>query len=128
MGLDRTYTFIAQTYLSLRGMVKGAVSPKGFMGPVGILSLSYTIVEQQSYTYYFYFLAMISAIVAVFNFLPLPILDGGIIVMLLIEKLKGSPISMKVQGIVTYAGLVLLLGFVLFLTYNDIVRIITGGI
>ncbi len=126
MGLDRTYVFAAQTYLMLRGMVKGTVSPKSASGPVGILKMSYTIVEQKSYIFYFYFMAMINICIAVFNFLPLPILDGGHFVLLIVEKIKGSPVSIKVQEIISYAGLVLILGFVLFITYHDIVKLATG--
>jgi regulator of sigma E protease len=126
MGLDRTYVFAAQTYLMLRGMVKGTVSPKSASGPVGILKMSYTIVEQKSYIFYFYFMAMINICIAVFNFLPLPILDGGHFVLLIVEKVKGSPVSIKVQEVISYAGLVLILGFVLFVTYYDIVKLATG--
>ncbi|MBN1763864.1 MAG: site-2 protease family protein [Sedimentisphaerales bacterium] len=126
MGCDRTYIFAAQTYLMLQGMFKGTVSAKAASGPVGILKMSYSIAEQKSLIYFIYFMAIINVCVAVFNFLPLPVLDGGIIVMLIIEKIKGSPVSLKVQEIVTYAGLVLILGLVLVVTFNDIVKIVTG--
>jgi len=91
MGSDMTYSFIAQSYLMLRGMIKGTVSPKAASGPVGILKISYTVAHEKPVSFYLYFLAMISVCIAVFNFLPLPILDGGHMVFLLIEKIKGSP-------------------------------------
>ena len=57
------------------------------------------------------------------NLLPLPIVDGGVIVLLIIEKIKGSPINMKVQEVISYAGLAFL-GFVfIWLTYNDILNL-----
>jgi regulator of sigma E protease len=128
MGASRTYVFIAQTYLMIRGMIKRTVSPKSVSGPVGILKMSYNVVDQGSFIRYLYFMALISVCIAVFNFLPLPILDGGYIIMLIVEKIKGSPVSVKIQGIITYAGLILLLGFVIFVTYNDIIRVIKGQI
>jgi len=128
MGADRTYVFIAQTYLMLRGMAKRNVSPKSISGPVGILKMSYNVVEQKSFSRYLYFMALISVCIAVFNFLPLPILDGGYIVMLIVEKIKGSPVSIKVQEIINYIGLFLILALVLFVTYNDILKVISGQI
>jgi regulator of sigma E protease len=124
LGLDRTYVFVAQTYLMIKGMFQGTMSVKAASGPVGILSASYMIVQERPASYYFYFLAIISVCVAVFNFLPLPVLDGGLMVFLLIEKIKGSPISLRTQEIATYAGLVLILGLVLWVTVNDIGKII----
>jgi len=126
MGYDMTYSFIAQTYLMIRGMVKGTVSPKAASGPVGILKMSYTVVSQRSITYYAYFMAMISVCIAVFNFLPLPVLDGGAFVLLIIEKIKGSPVPMKIQEIITYAGLALIGVFFLYVTFQDIVKLCTG--
>jgi regulator of sigma E protease len=128
LGMSRTYTFIAQTYLFLGGMFKGEVSAKAASGPVGILKMSYTVASQKSLIDFIYFLAVINICIAVFNFLPLPILDGGYIVILLIEKIKGSPVSVKVQEVVTYAGLVMIGGFFLYVTFNDIVKVFTGQI
>ncbi|MCK4627857.1 MAG: site-2 protease family protein, partial [Sedimentisphaerales bacterium] len=128
LGMNRTYTFIAQTYLFLGGMFKGSVSAKAASGPVGILKMSYTVASQKSVIDFIYFLAVINICIAVFNFLPLPILDGGYIVMLLIEKIKGSPVSVKIQEIVTYAGLIMIGSFFLYVTFNDIVKVFTGQI
>ncbi|MBA7656685.1 hypothetical protein ES703_64612 [subsurface metagenome] len=122
MGYKKTVMFIAQTYVTLRRLVGGLVSPKELMGPVGIISFSYRIVAEQPFVYYVYFLGLISACIAVFNFLPLPPLDGGLVVLLLVEKIKGSALSERTQGIVAYAGWVLIGGFFLYVTFNDIVR------
>ena len=72
--------------------------------------------------YYVYFLGLISAFIAVFNSLPLLPFDGGHILFLLAEKIKGSPISEKVQAGFQYAGLALVGVFALYVTFNDIVR------
>jgi regulator of sigma E protease len=70
----------------------------------------------------FYFLAIISANLAVINFLPLPIVDGGLMVFLIIEKIKGSPISMRVQVATQVVGLILIGSAFAFVTIQDIFR------
>ena len=120
MGYRRTVMFIAQTYVTLKRLVGGLVSPKNLMGPVGIITFSYRIVSEQPMVYYVYFLGLISAVIAVFNFLPLPPLDGGLVVLLLIEKIKGSALSERVQTIIAYTGWMLVLLLFLYVTFNDI--------
>jgi regulator of sigma E protease len=122
MGYNKTVTFIAQTYVTLKRLVGGLVSPKDLMGPVGIVAFSYRIVAHQPLVYYIYFLGLISACIAVFNFLPMPPLDGGLIVILLAEKIKGSALSEKVQGIIAYAGWALIGSLILYVTFNDIIN------
>jgi len=122
MGYKKTVMFITQTYLTLRRLVGRDVSPKSLLGPVGILAASYTIVSERPFVYYMYFLGLISACIAVVNFLPLPPLDGGLVVLLLVEKVKGSALSEKTQGIFAYAGWVLIGAFFLYITFNDVVR------
>lgn len=122
MGYQRTTMFIAQSYLTLRRFVGGLVSPKNFMGPVGIIAFSYRIVSEQPFIYYVYFLSLISAFIAVFNSLPFLPFDGGHIVFLAIEKAKGSEVSPKIQGMVTYVGLALVGALAVYVTFNDVVR------
>ena len=128
LGFDRTYTMLAVTYLSLKGMITGAVSTSEISGPVGIMKMSYTVANTKNLNDFLSFMAMISIAVAFFNFLPIPVLDGGHMVMLLIEKIKGSPVSMRVQEIAGYAGLFMLLSLVVFVTFHDILKIITEQI
>ncbi len=122
MGYRRTLGFIAQTYVTLTRLVGGLISPENLMGPVGIITLSYRIVADQPFVNYAYFLGLISATIAVVNFLPLPPFDGGLIVLMLIEKVKGSALTERTQGIVAYAGWVLVLVLLVYVTFNDIVR------
>jgi regulator of sigma E protease len=74
----------------------------------------------------FFFMVLLSVNLAVLNIMPIPILDGGHLLFLLIEKIKGSPLSIKARTIAQQAGLVLLLTLIVFVTYNDIVRVIKG--
>ena len=70
-----------------------------------------------------YFLALISANLAVINFMPLPIFDGGLFVFLLIEKIKGRPISLRVQVVTQVIGLVLIVGIFLYVTAQDLMKV-----
>ncbi|HDZ69170.1 MAG TPA: RIP metalloprotease RseP, partial [Phycisphaerales bacterium] len=67
-----------------------------------------------------------SANLAVINFLPIPVVDGGVFVLLVVEKIKGGPVSIQVQEVITYAGLIFLGAVFLYFTYNDVVRLIFG--
>jgi len=122
MGYKRTKTFIVQAYVTLQRILSGLVSPKQLMGPVGILTFSYRIVAAQPIIYYIYFLGLISAVIAVFNFLPLPPLDGGLTLLLLVEKIKGTALSVRTQEVIAYLGWGLVGTFFLYVTFNDIVR------
>jgi regulator of sigma E protease len=126
LGCEKTVTFIAVTYVTLKRIVGGLVSPRNLVGPVGIITLSYHIVAEQPLVYYVYFLGLISAVIAVFNFLPLPPFDGGLIVILLVEKIKGSALSERTQGVIMYAGWVLVGALLIYVTFNDIIRSIFG--
>ncbi|MFA5238465.1 MAG: site-2 protease family protein [Phycisphaerae bacterium] len=122
MGYRKTVMFIAQAYITIKGLAGGLVSPKSLMGPVGIVSLSYKIVAERPLIDYVYFLGLISAFLAVFNILPLLPFDGGFIVFLLIEKVKGSPVSVHIQEKIASAGWILVMMLVLYVTFNDIIR------
>ncbi|HOK65952.1 MAG TPA: site-2 protease family protein [Anaerohalosphaeraceae bacterium] len=126
MGAKKTWYFIATTYLTLKGLFTRDVPTSALSGPVGILSISYQV-AQESFIKFLYFMGLISACIAVMNLLPIPVVDGGVILFLLIEKIKGSPIPEKVQAGITYAGVVFLLAVFLWITYNDIHRIFFGS-
>jgi len=126
IGYKKTVMFIVQTYLTVKQLVSGLISPKNLIGPVGIITLSYRVVAEQPLIYYAYLLGLISACIAVFNFLPLPPLDGGLIVLLLVEKIKGSALSETTQGIMAYAGWTLVGALFLYVTFNDFVRAFFG--
>ena len=121
MGLKRTWMFIQQTFLTLKRLATKDVTPKALTGPVGIVSMSYKL-AQQDIADYIYFLGLISSCIAVMNLLPFPIVDGGVIVMLIIEKIKGSPISPRIQEIISYIGLVLIIALFLWITYQDVLN------
>jgi regulator of sigma E protease len=121
-GGRKTLEFAAQTYMTLKGLITRDISPKSLMGPVGMIAASTKIISEREFMQYLHFLGMISVCLAVFNFLPLPIFDGGLVVLLIIEKIKGSPVHAKVQEGLVYVGLVIIIGLFLMITYNDIIR------
>lgn len=122
-GVQETKLQIVKLYVTLRRVIYDQTVPaSNLTGPVGILHFG-SILAQKGPDWLLWFLAMISANLAVVNFLPIPILDGGHMVFLASEKITGRPPSPKVQTAALYAGLVLIAGLVLFVTYNDIQRL-----
>jgi regulator of sigma E protease len=124
-GFHETWDFIAMTYATLVDAFRGTVSYKEFSGPVGIGSIAIQA-GRQGVTELIYFMAIISVSLAVLNFLPLPVVDGGYAVFLLIEKVRGKPLSLKVQNTISMVGWALLIGFFVLLTWNDIMQILSG--
>lgn len=123
IGLHKTYYFIVQVYEVMNRMIfSQSVGVENLSGPLGIVSIGGQIARVGPVEFLF-FMAIISANLAVINFLPLPIVDGGLMVFLLIEKIKGSPVSLRVQVATQVIGLFLIIGAFLFVTYNDVVRI-----
>ena len=122
-GAGETRDAIAQVYLTVRSMVKGSISPKQISGPVGILHAGYRIAGL-GYMKLLWFLSIISANLAVMNFLPIPIVDGGLFTFLVAEKIKGSPISQRTQSIAQAVGFFILIGVFLFATFQDISRML----
>ena len=72
----------------------------------------------------FLFMAMLSVNLAVLNILPIPVLDGGHLVFLAVEKLRGSPLSLTARAWAQQVGLILLLALIVVVTYNDILRVL----
>jgi regulator of sigma E protease len=122
-GITETRDFILQFYLTLRRIFGGSVGADNLMGPIGIFSNGAKLAFR-GWDWLTWFLSMISANLAVVNFLPIPIVDGGLFTFLLLEKLQGRPLSARTQAIAQYVGLAFLAGVFLFVTYHDILRII----
>ena len=120
-----TTEWMASVPKTLRNLTKGRASPKSLSGPVGIGAIAIAK-GREGVVELTYFMAMLSALVAVFNFLPLPVLDGGHVVLTLIEKVRGRPLPPKLVAGIQITGLVLILGLMLALTYQDIMRFVFG--
>lgn len=109
-------------YQFLRGIVERRMSPKSLQGPIGIAQLSGESAREGP-TAYFGLLSMVSLNLAIFNLLPIPILDGGVILMLLIEMLMRRDLSLQVKEAVFKLGFVFLMAVVAFVLYNDISKL-----
>jgi regulator of sigma E protease len=124
-GADQTAEFLLITYASLRGLMKGTLSTSQVRGPIGIGAVAVRV-SRKGFVDFVYFMAIISVTLAVMNFLPIPVVDGGHAVFLIIEKIRGKPVPVKVQNIVQAIGILgLILVFVL-VTWQDLVRIFKG--
>ncbi len=122
MGFQETHKMIVTVYLTIDRLFRGSVGVEQLRGPVGIIDLGAKILPK-GLMFFIFFLGMISVNLAVLNFLPLPIVDGGLFLFLVYEKLKGRPPSVKFQNIATVVGL-FLIGTVFIVTfYNDIMRL-----
>jgi regulator of sigma E protease len=119
MGGEHTTKFMLQTYMTLRGLFIGTVSPKELHGIVGIAKVGYDV-QDRGLTHLWFILAVVSVNLAVANFLPLPIVDGGLFLLLILEKFRGRPLSLKVQSAIQIVGIVALAGLFLYVTFNDI--------
>ena len=125
-GITETRDFILQFYVTLQRMSEGSVGTKNLMGPLGIVQAGVQVADR-GVDYLLWFLAMISANLAVVNFLPIPVVDGGHFMFLIIEKIQGKPVAERTQVIAQYIGLSLI-GLVFILaTYQDIMRIFGGS-
>jgi regulator of sigma E protease len=106
-------------YKFLRGMLERRLSPKSLEGPVGIARLAKRAARQGPMTF-FGLMAMVSLNLAIFNLLPIPILDGGVILMLLVEMVRRQDLSLRVKEAVFKVGFAFLMMVVAFVLYNDI--------
>lgn len=95
-------------------------------GPIGIVKAGGEAIQYSGLHTGFLLMAIISAMLAVMNLLPIPALDGGHILFQLIEAIKGSPVNKKIQTIFTQAGFFLLMGLMLLLLGHDIYKIFLG--
>ncbi len=113
-------------FTSLADLLRGRESINNLSGPVGIVT---AIGQAASYGWrdVLELLALITINLGVFNLLPFPALDGGKVVFLVIEGVTGHAVPEKLQSWLTLAAFALLFGLMLFATYNDIIRLLTGA-
>ena len=119
-----TVNALAGLYQVLANLVSGKGTPEGaaFAGPLGITVF---LANAASYGagFFLYFIGIICVFIAIFNLFPIPALDGGKLIFLLIEKIKGKPVSVKVEQSITVAFFILLIALSIFITIRyDIPR------
>lgn len=118
-GLSETKRVVLTTYVTFLRLAQGSVKVEHLKGPVGIAHMG-TLITSRGVIWLLFFLALISVNLAVINFLPLPIVDGGQFLLILFEQLRGRPVPLGFQNGLTLAGLVLIGCVFLLVTYNDV--------
>ena len=124
LGFAQTYNFTKMLIVAIVGMFKGT-EPVDVGGPVAIVTV---IGDAASYGIQTVLLltAYLCINLGLINLFPLPALDGSRLVFLAIEGLRGKPIDRQKEGLIHFIGLLLLLGLMVLLTYNDITNLIAG--
>jgi regulator of sigma E protease len=119
MGVYQTQNTGFDIYLTLRNLFSGDLSPKNLHGPVGIAQVAYAV-SKQGIPQLLMFLGFLSINLAILNFLPIPVLDGGHMVFLIWEGVTRRKPSEKVLIAASYLGMAFVLGLMVFVIYLDI--------
>ncbi len=115
-----TVDFVTSIGDSLKLLVTGNVKPNQMMGPIGISEMA---VQTNGVYHFLYLLSLVSLSLGVTNLLPIPALDGGKILLLIIEGMRGKALKEEVEIGIQSAGFTLLMLLSLYVSYNDILRI-----
>ncbi|MCB9841026.1 MAG: site-2 protease family protein [Phycisphaeraceae bacterium] len=124
-GVGETHRVMMSTYLTLLRLFQGTVRVEHLKGPVGITHMG-TIIADRGPIWLMFFFALVSVNLAVINFLPLPIVDGGQFLMIVYEWVRGKPVPVGLQNAMTLAGLLLIGSVFVIVTFNDVARLLGG--
>lgn len=118
---------IRNVLITLKWLFTGVVSMNELSGPVGIIGTVGTVVETQKtigdvFINLLYVSSFISINLGIMNLIPFPALDGSMLLILLIEKIRGKPIQQEKIGMISFIGFILLIGVLIFTLFNDIPR------
>ena len=119
-GALGTWEFILMLLESIKVLFTGGLSADQMVGIVGI---SEVVATTAGFANYIYLLAVISISLGITNLLPIPALDGGKILILLIEVIRRKPIKPETEATIQLLGFSILLALTIFVTYHDIIRI-----
>lgn len=122
-GLKTTYFTTIKLFESFSLIVASIISsaslPEGVSGPIGIAAITGEV-RALGFVIFLQFIALISLNLAILNLIPFPALDGGRFLFLMIEKIKGSPVDKKVEGVVHATGFAILIIFIIWVSINDV--------
>jgi regulator of sigma E protease len=122
LSVQRNWEFAGLILRTLGGLISGETSPKQLMGPVGIAQLSGES-AQEGWISLFALMASISLNLGLLNLLPVPVLDGGHILIMALEGAARRDFSIRVKERMLFAGFVLLMLLMVTVIYNDLTRI-----
>lgn len=120
-GFERTVFYTYKTFEFVGGFFSGKSKASDVGGPIFIAKIA-GATARAGIDILLEFMALLSVNLAVLNILPIPIFDGGHLVFLAVEKMKGSPPSLKIRLIAQQIGIAFILLLVIFITFNDITR------
>ena len=116
---------LVETLRFIGRALQGNASSSDAAGPVAIVAIISEAVRSNGETVLRQ-LVLISASLGIMNLLPIPAMDGGRLVFMLIEVVRGKPISQEKEGMIHFIGLLLLFGLIIFLTFNDVSNLLNG--
>ncbi len=122
-GIKNTGKMAVMMYDTLRQLFTGDVSVKELSGPVGIV-YAVNVSAQSGIMYVVYLAALLSLNLAIINMLPLPALDGGRLLFLVIRKITGKRVTDEMEGKIHFIGITLLFMLMIYVTFNDVLRFI----
>lgn len=126
-GGRQTLDNVGMVFFALKGMITGKISPKELGGPILIGQASGQVARDAGPLGLLLFMAYLSVNLAVLNLLPIPVLDGGHLVFLFLEGLRGGrPLSLTVRHRLTQVGFAMLLGIIALALFNDVMRVFTS--
>lgn len=128
-GLEVRY-WIRTTLQGFKMLITGKTGMESLSGPVGVVNVIGDVYEESksegplmTWLTMINMMILLSANLGVMNLLPLPALDGGRLVFLFIEAVRGKPVNQEAEGMVHFVGLMILMGFVLLITFKDISKL-----
>ena len=121
-GAKSTWNITVSMFQTLSQLFTGQLGADSLSGPVGMVQMV-SQTTQYGWWYYGFLTALICINLAIINMLPLPALDGGRIIFVIISMITGRPVSQKVEGTVHFVGIMLLFVLMAYVTFNDITRI-----
>ncbi|MDB2416481.1 RIP metalloprotease RseP [Pseudomonadales bacterium] len=123
LGAVKTWDMTVMTLSMMKKMIFGSVSAENLVGPVGIVKIAGDSVRV-GWQFFLNIMALMSVSLGVLNLLPIPMLDGGHVVFTSIEMLRGKPLPERMQMAVMQVGIVMLGAVMIFVTYNDLTRLL----
>lgn len=125
-GVERTYMLSLLSVKAVWSLLTGGLSVKTLGGPIAIAQLAGES-AQQGILPFIGMMAFISVQLAIFNLIPLPMLDGGLILLFLAESLRRKPFSPRFKEVWAKTGYAIIIALASFVFINDIIRLLSGG-
>src|SRR3990170_6564666 len=122
LGLSRALDMVVLLFVVIKGLIVGTYSVNTLGGPIMIAQVAGRAAES-GIVELFSIIAFLSLQLGIINLLPIPVLDGGHLFFFLIEKIRGKPLSEKIVSISQQIGMTLLIALMVFVTWNDILRL-----